>query len=251
MTARRRSAPARVARSRAPRVTPAPKSAARPTLSPPTKATTLVDALRAMIVDGRLAPGAKLRLEHLAPLFGVGRTPLREACGRLAAEGFITIVDQRGFRVAGISRAGLLDLTRTRQQVESLALRAAIVHGDVAWEGEVTGALHRLLRARAPVRAGPLDAGWELEHARLHQALLSACPSPLLLRFCQSLSDQAERYRRLAAAYGQPDRNLDHEHQGIVTATLARDAERAVALLVEHIARTTDNILARAAALDP
>lgn len=210
-----------------------------------------MDELRAMIVDGRLAPGEKLKLEHLAPRFGVGRTPLREACGRLAAEGFITIVDQRGFRVASISRAELMDLTRTRQQVEALALRASIANGDVAWEGEVTAALHRLLRAHAPVRAGPLDAGWEREHARLHQTLLSACGSPLLLRFCQSLSDQAERYRRLAAAYGQPDRNVDHEHQGIVAATLARDAERSVALLVEHIARTTDNILARAASLEP
>ncbi len=211
----------------------------------------MVDTLRSMIVDGRLAPGEKLKLEHLAVDFGVGRSPLREACNRLAAEGFITIADQRGFRVAGISRAELIDLMRTRQQVEGLALRAAIAHGDIVWEGEVTGALHRLLRARAPVKPGPLDAGWEREHARLHQLLLSACPSPLLLRFCRSLSDQAERYRRLAAAYGQPARQLDHEHQALVAAALARDAERAVALLVEHLARTTDNILAHSTALEP
>ncbi len=220
-------------------------------VSAPTKATAVVDALRSMIVDGRLAPGEKLKLEHLAVDFGVGRSPLREACNRLAAEGFVTIADQRGFRVAGISRAELIDLMRTRQQVEGLALRGAVAHGDVVWEGEVTGALHRLQRARAPIKAGPLDAGWEREHARLHQVLLSACPSPLLLRFCQSLSDQAERYRRLAAAYGQPARHLDQEHQALVQAALARDAERAVALLVEHIARTTDNILAHSAAFEP
>lgn len=249
MVSRRRSSPE-------PTVSRARRRSAEVVLEPadasaPTKATAVVDALRSMIVDGRLAPGEKLKLEHLAVDFGVGRSPLREACNRLAAEGFVTIVDQRGFRVAGISRAELIDLMRTRQQVEGLALRGAIAHGDLVWEGEVTGALHRLLRARAPVKAGPLDAGWEREHARLHQLLLSACPSPLLLRFCQSLSDQAERYRRLAAAYGQPARHLDQEHQALVTAALARDAERAVALLVEHIAKTTDNILAHSAAFEP
>src|SRR5690606_1929095 len=63
-----------------------------------TKASAVLDRLRAEIVHGIRPPGEKLRLEHLAPRYGVGRTPLREACCRLAAEGLVTIEDQRGFR---------------------------------------------------------------------------------------------------------------------------------------------------------
>lgn len=231
-------------------VTRAPARSARPAPrrragGQPTKATTVLDELRAEIVRGAHVPGEKLRLEHLAPRFGVGRTPLREACCRLAAEGLVTIEDQRGFRVAGISRTDLLDLTRTRQQVEPLALRASIQRGDAAWEGEVTAALHRLHRAgQAPRRAAQLDERWEHEHGRLHAELRGACDSLLLLRFCATLFEQGERYRRLAAAYGQPTRDIDGEHTSLVRAALDRDAERACALLVEHIALTTERVLA-------
>jgi GntR family transcriptional regulator, carbon starvation induced regulator len=219
----------------------------------PTLASSVLDRLRADIVYGRLAPGEKLRLEHLAVSYDVGRTPLREACCRLASEGLVTIVDQRGFRVTPISRADLIDLTRTRQQIETLALRASIARGDLAWEGEVTAALHRLTRLSKPssTRGAParLDDTWESEHGRLHSALLSACDSPWLLRFHSLLFDQSERYRRLATAYGQPERDIDGEHVALVRAALDRDAERACALLTEHIAKTTDRVLAAHPAL--
>ncbi len=223
--------------------------AARPSPGAPTKVSEILDQLRTEIVHGRLAPGEKLRLEHLAPRFGSGRTPLREACCRLVAEGLVTSEDQRGFRVAAISRADLVDLTRTRQQIEAIALRTAIQHGDAAWEQAVTAALHRLLAAGSPsVKSRKLGERlndvWEQEHARFHTALLSACGSPMLMRFHVQLFDQTERYRRLAAAYGQPHRDIHGEHAAIVKAAIERDQERAVALLVEHLAATTERVLA-------
>ncbi len=225
----------------------------RPAASEPTLATTVLDRLRAEIVHGVLAPGTKLRLEHLTSSYGVGRTPLREACCRLASEGLVTQEDQRGFRVTPISRADLIDLTRTRQQVESIALRASIFKGDLAWEGEVTASLHRLGRLSPGTGVGTgahaLDDAWETEHGRLHSALLGACDSPWLLRFHGILFEQSERYRRLASAYGQPGRDILGEHEALVRASLDRDAERACALLTEHIARTTDRVLASHPAL--
>lgn len=209
----------------------------------PTLASTVLDRLRGEIVRAELRPGEKLRLEPLAERYHVGRTPLREACCRLVAEGLVTLEDQRGFRVASISRADLIDIVRTRQQIDGLALRAALQHGDLAWEGEVTAALHRLERLRPPAD-GALDSAWEREHAGLHESLLSACGSPLLLGFHRSLFERSERYRRLAQGQGARPRDVDGEHAALVRAALARDAERAVALLVEHIASTADQVLA-------
>ncbi|NVJ22086.1 MULTISPECIES: GntR family transcriptional regulator [Myxococcus] len=212
--------------------------------SEPTLTSTVVDRIRNDILRGVLPPGEKLRLEHLAPRYAVGRTPLREACCRLASEGLVTIEDQRGFRVVPISRADLLDLTRTRQQLDTLALRGAMARGDISWEGEVTAALHRLLRRTPASSDGTLDDDWEAEHGRFHATLLGACDSPWLLKFCATLFDQSERYRRLAVSHGRHARDIEEEHTALVRATLARDAERACALLVEHIARTTELVLA-------
>jgi GntR family transcriptional regulator, carbon starvation induced regulator len=245
----------------------------------PTLASTVVDRLRAEIVQGSFSPGEKLRLEHIAARYGVGRTPLREACCRLVAEGLVSIVDQRGFRVSPISHADLLDLTRTRQQLESLALRSSITRGGLAWEAEVSAALQRLQgvsrstgrrapsvepargtrgggKDEAPLRqrrAGPLevDREWEEAHGGFHAALLGACDSPWLLRFHALLFGQSERYRRLstATARGAPQRDVAGEHEALARAALDRDIERACALLVEHIARTTERVLALPSAL--
>lgn len=222
--------------------------------SEPTLASTVVDRLRAEIVGGGFAPGEKLRLEHIASRYGVGRTPLREACCRLAAEGLVSIIDQRGFRVSPISRADLLDLTRTRQQLESLALRASISRGDHLWEAGVNAALARLQAlARPGQRRSPsFDREWEAEHGRFHAALLGACDSPWLLRFHGLLFGQSERYRRLSLApttRGAPQRDIAGEHEALARAAIARDVERACALLVEHIARTTERVLAIPAVL--
>lgn len=205
--------------------------------------TTVTDRLRADILAGRLAPGEKLRLEHLAPHYGSGRTPLREACSRLAAEGLVHASEQRGFRVAPISLDDLVDLTTTRQRLESLALRDAILHGDLRWESRVEHALAHL-EETPRLRGDTIAPAWEAGHRELHEALLSACRSPWLIRFHALLYDQSERYRRLSeGAPGCPTRDVDGEHTELVRASLARDAERAAALLVEHIAKTKDRVL--------
>lgn len=204
--------------------------------------TTVLDKLRSDILGGKLAPGEKLRLEHLTERYGSGRTPLREACSRLAAEGLVLASEQRGFRVAPISREDLLDLTRTRQRVETLALRDAIFQGDQRWEEGVRAALEAL-KALPRRRPGHLLPAWEGAHRRFHDALLAGCRSTWLLRFHAQLYDQTERYRRMSEVLGGQDRDVDGEHLALATAALARDAERAAALLTEHIAKTAELVL--------
>ena len=223
-------------------------------VSEPTLATTLVDRVRADILGGSLRPGEKLRLEHLAARYDVGKSPLREACCRLAAEGLVVIEDQRGFRVAPISRKDLLDLTRTRQQIESLALRDSLAHGDLDWEARVTGALHKLERTPFTSTEDPdtLSSAWENAHRALHDALVAACTSTWLHRFRSVLYDQSERYRRLSVEYKRDGRrDVMGEHAALVRAALARDAERTCALMTEHFARTTDLVLEAYPSLNP
>ena len=100
--------------------------------------------LRTDILEGRHAPNSKLRIDALRELYGMGATPLREALSKLSAQGLVNAEGQRGFSVAQTSIQQLLDVTRSRVWVESIALRAAIANGNRDWEAEIVAAEYRL-----------------------------------------------------------------------------------------------------------
>src|SRR5216684_2503910 len=95
------------------------------------------ERLRADILATRLLPGQKLHIAGLAKQFSVSLAAVREALSRLVADGLVQASDQRGFRVSPVSSADLEDVTRTRIDIESLALRRSIERGDQAWLGSV------------------------------------------------------------------------------------------------------------------
>ncbi|MCA9547260.1 MAG: FCD domain-containing protein [Myxococcales bacterium] len=213
----------------------------------PTDAARLTDATRAArrlrgeILRGDVPPGTKLKLVPLAERYAVSRGPLREAASRLAAEGLLTIEDQRGFRVAAISRADLLDVTETRKRIEVLALRDAMAHGDLAWEGRIMAALHVL------DRAPPTDReAFAQHHKAFHEALVSACPSGYLRRFRVQLYGLTERYRNLAAERyaSAADRDVAAEHRDLAAAVVARQTDRACDLLAAHLDETAQTLIA-------
>ncbi|CAH0282420.1 GntR family transcriptional regulator [Roseomonas sp. CECT 9278] len=224
--------------------------------SPDTQATAAYRRLRAAILEGRLAPGQRLKVQDLAVLCGAGPTPVREALAQLAAEGLARRIEQRGFRVADADPAGLSELVRSRCLVEAAALREAIARGDAAWEDSVAAAERRL--ARLPRSLDPAryvtNPAWEAAHRRFHQALVSACAATPLMAFCERLRDEAERYRAQANAVAWPGRDVAAEHAAIAEAALDRDADRAVALLAQHLDATGEFVrlaLERQAAAPP
>jgi len=100
--------------------------------------------LRGDLLACRLMPGQKLKIDELCVRFGAGSSAVREALSRLAADGFVVIEPQRGFRVTPLSFAELRDLTNVRCEIEGLCIRDAIEHGGIDWETNLIAALHRL-----------------------------------------------------------------------------------------------------------
>lgn len=215
---------------------------------PPTHDKTVADtayrALRHDLLNGTLAPAARLRLKPLQARYQLGLSPLREALLRLSSEGFVVAEGQRGFAVAPASLDELLDLTRVRQQIEPLALAQAIERGDASWQARVRDAYAAL--ASTPMPGGPAQSAralaWEQAHRAFHDALNSACGSPWLIRLLGQLTDHAKRYRqqRLMSAVSAAalQRQADAEHRALMEAVLARDAARAVSLMHEHLEGT-------------
>lgn len=196
--------------------------------------------LRADLLRGVLAPGAKLKVQALAASYGAGASPVREALSSLAAEGLVERLDQRGFRAAPATVADFDELVLARCLLEEVVLRESLRAGDTAWEEALVLARWRLLRTPRSAAADRFadNPAWEVAHLAFHQALLAACPSPTLRAMAETLRERAERYRSLANSVAYPGRDIAEEHEGIAEAALARDAARAVALLAGHYRST-------------
>src|SRR5712672_3207808 len=91
-----------------------------------TRATDTYRRLRQDILECRLRPGLRLRAEELCERYGVGISPLREALVRLSADGLTVLREHRGYHVAPVSKADLIDVTRMRIKLESAALASSI-----------------------------------------------------------------------------------------------------------------------------
>jgi DNA-binding GntR family transcriptional regulator len=212
-----------------------------------TMASQLVERLREAIVSGQLEAGAKINLLRARDIFSVSLSPLREALARLIPDGLVTFEDNRGYRVAPVSVSDLREITRLREEFETLALRQAIGSAPPEWEGDVMRALHRLNTAeRNPAEPATLEH-WETLHRDFHLTLLAGCGMPLLLGFCRTLLNLNDRYRRSFLVRTAGDRNVGMEHSEIAQGATARDADFACARLREHIYRTGSNLAAHLA----
>ena len=92
-----------------------------PQVSPITLADQVHEGIRDRILSGEILPGKFLREQELSSAMEVSRTPVREALGRLASEGFLERVPHRGFRVPAEPLTGMLDLYPIVSALERLA----------------------------------------------------------------------------------------------------------------------------------
>lgn len=200
--------------------------------------------IRTDIVECRLMPNERLTLKVLRERYQVGFSPIREALMRLAAEGMVRLEQNKGFRVASVSRDSLDDLMQARIKIENIALRWSIENGSVEWEADLLAAFHRLSRHSKLRRslAGTISAEWSKEHRAFHHALVAACNSPTMLAIRENLFEKAERYVALSIVSKSPPRNDVAEHEQIMQAALARNAGRALAANREHIERTANKV---------
>lgn len=202
--------------------------------------------IRNGIVEGVYRPGQKLRVEQLKRDLGVSTSTLREALTMLVADRLVIAEGQRGFKVKNVSAEDLIDLSRIRIVLEKEAIRQAIAHGDEDWEGKVVSSFHILTRATRNLLAGGIEDRevfdeWERRHRAFHMALFAASPSDWSRYFLTLSYQQMERYRHMfqsIIAEHERNRDIEAEHGKIVDAILDRDADRAAALLEEHLMRT-------------
>jgi DNA-binding GntR family transcriptional regulator len=203
------------------------------------------ERLRTEVVTGNLAPGEKLHVERLGSRYGISLSPLREALSRLSETGLVVAEQQRGYRVAPMSIAEYRDIIDTRLHIEKEALARSIARGDVNWEADVVAAFHRLSRVHEEVEAGRTQslAEWTRLNREFHAAIISACGSKWMMRFCITLYDQTGRYHHRTRLNGTlPLEQSGREHKSLFRAVLDRNATHAAKILEGHVRSAAQRI---------
>jgi DNA-binding GntR family transcriptional regulator len=203
--------------------------------APATRSDWVEERLRFAILQGELEAGQRLHANDLAQRWDVSATPLREAFQRLASDGLVEMLPQRGVRVAARSPSEASQIYELRILLEPRCLRQSLEASDDTHRTEIKATFEAF-------RAAPtLELGIEA-HARFHAALLSRCPSPWLLRFTTQLSD-ASRLYQVAFVSGRPARRHPKtEHRALCDAAVRGDIERCVELQETHLLRTLELI---------
>jgi DNA-binding GntR family transcriptional regulator len=179
------------------------------------------------IVRGELAPGARLRQDHIAEEFGTSHVPVREAFRRLEAQGLAISEPRRGVRVAAFDLKEVREVAEMRAVLEVLALKHAANH--------LTPAI--LDAAEEATREGDMAAdvhAWEDANRRFHQLILAPCGMARLLAAIDDLHAASARFLFSAWQSGW-EKRTDHDHRAILLALRQGRAEEAAAILQKHV----------------
>lgn len=187
--------------------------------------------LREDILAGELAPGTVLSEVALARSFGTSRGPIREALGRLASEGLVTITPRRGAIITRLTRDEFVGAYQVREALETLAIRLAVPRLEAADIARLRE-LHEEMVDHA--ERGEVNAFFDA-NAALHQLFVDGSGNRKLQEVYRLLMDQMGRYlARSLALRGSLEKSIA-EHAAILEAVEDRDVERAARLLADHI----------------
>jgi DNA-binding GntR family transcriptional regulator len=197
-----------------------------------------VERLRAMIVQGDLAPGTALVEGELAQALGLSRTPLREAVKLLAQEGLIELRANRSACVRALDPREILELFEALAGLERLA-------AELAARRLTPAGLRRLEDLQATIErehaAGRREAYYAANRA-IHRAIVEAAENRPLAQAHAALLVRAEQARFLALKLAHRWEEAIAEHREILAALADRDAGRAGRLLADHVAHTAHTV---------
>jgi len=199
----------------------------------------IVQQLRDFVVEGHLAPGARIPERDLCERFAISRTPLREALKVLAAEGLIELLPNRGARVREFSEADIRNLFEVIAGLDFAAGYLACARITDAAIADIEK-LH--LEMYAHYLRRDLAEYFRLNQ-KIHQTIVDAAGNPVLSANYTNLNAIVRRLR-YAANRIQRDRLSDamREHEGIVDALRRRSADELGRLMFEHMQRKCDAV---------
>lgn len=195
------------------------------------------DVLQERILRGDLEGGSRVHQENLSGELGVSRTPVREALARMAADGLVELLPNRGARVVEVTLDDMHTAYETRLAVEPFAARLAAERRSDEDLKEMASAISEQRRARNPRSVYQCIR-------RFHIAVVDAASNPLLTRFAASLWSGRYGLHVVMRQIGHEDLAADaEEHEAIRVAIEGGDGPLAERAMHDHIAHSLDQFL--------
>ena len=211
------------------------------------------DHLRQKLAGGELPPGSRLRYGPIGREIGVSATPVREAIGRLASEGFVEVRANQGAVVRSPERHELIELYQVREALEALAAGNAARSIDGTALDELAQRVQAMreialdLRRSDKATLSPEQMRRFLsEDVAFHLIVLEAANNRLMLRTVNTLQLMSRifldfkrprhRLAQVASAYAMHNRILKAMRRG--------DTQRASEAMAQHIRKGLQATLA-------
>lgn len=184
------------------------------------------DAVRTMIIDGRLGAGERVNEVRLAEQLGVSRTPLREALSGLVAEGALIAKPRLGYFVRPLTLEEFEQIYDLRPLLDPEALRLAGVPSAkrLARLEKLNAQLHEV----QGLRAIEIDDAWHME-------LIADCPNTVLIELIQNITMRTRRYELALMREQENVAVATGDHERIMVALKAGDLEAACAALKRNM----------------
>ncbi len=190
----------------------------------------VTDALRQAIVSLELRPGEIIDKGAICARLGVSRFPVSEALSRLAAEGLVDILPQRGSSVSLVRIPEVLEHMLIRRALEVEAIRVVADRGEPG----LVAALRENLKQQRDAARREDRAGFLRHDIAFHEHLFDALRLPKVKAVIDSARANLDRARRLVAGPSRLAKTIA-EHEAIVAALAAGDADGAAAAMRLHL----------------
>jgi DNA-binding GntR family transcriptional regulator len=195
--------------------------------------------VRRMATDFEFMPGERINESALSKELGASRTPLREALNRLVAEGFLSFENGRGFFCRTLSPDKIQSLYEARVAIESEAIRLAVIRTT----DEDINDLEAFLISSLPAYGNKDGAKAIVElDEEFHMRLAMLSGNEEFERMLANINARIH-YVRCIDMVGRETKS-SYDHQAIVDALRARDADEAVRVLRKHITKRSEETTA-------
>jgi DNA-binding GntR family transcriptional regulator len=192
-------------------------------------------ALRQAILDGRYVPGERIYEGVVAQALGVSRNPVREAVRRLQQDGLLDVRSHLGIYVTRIPDDEIDDIYRIRAALEGTAAGFAAVRmtdRDISDLEAILADQQKAVADAAPLPRAPVSV---VQADHFHHAIHIGAESPRLLAMLEQLYAQVTHFRNLTLRVPGRAAVSAEGHASIFDAIKQRQADRAEALMRDHI----------------
>ncbi|KEA50767.1 MULTISPECIES: GntR family transcriptional regulator [Mangrovibacter] len=200
------------------------------------------EKVKGLAIDYHFRPGERVNEVELAAQLGVSRTPVREALNRLAKDGFMNFVPNKGFYSRDLTPEGVRELYEVRMVIEQSTFRFACQRATDDEIAATTAIWEEVSQHRPPQN----DQDWakiaEIDE-RFHMEIARISHNSRLYEMLDSLNSLSRFFRRIDLETPVRRNNAYDEHVDIIAALRQRDIEKGVALIEQHISLSAEHAI--------